>query len=79
MHLAYHDAKYADLYEQTIYNALFGGLDLDGKNFYYDNPLDANRAALSVAHLPVLRRQPLAHDADAADVDVLERRRAAST
>jgi DUF1680 family protein len=44
MHLAYHDAKFADLYEQTIYNALFGGLDLEGKNFYYDNPLDSNRA-----------------------------------
>ena len=44
MHLAYHDAQYADLYEQTMYNALYGGLDLEGKNFYYDNPLDANRA-----------------------------------
>jgi DUF1680 family protein len=44
MHLAYHDATFADLYEQTLYNALFGGLDLEGKNFYYDNPLDANRA-----------------------------------
>jgi DUF1680 family protein len=44
MHLAYHDAQYADLYEQTIYNALFGGMDLGGKNFYYDNPLDASRA-----------------------------------
>ena len=44
MHLAYHDAMFADLYEQTMYNALFGGLDLEGKNFYYDNPLDANRA-----------------------------------
>jgi uncharacterized protein len=42
LHLAYHDAKYADLYEQTIYNALFGALDLDGKNFFYTNPLDAN-------------------------------------
>ena len=44
MHLAYHDAQYADLYEQTMYNALIGGLDLEGKNFYYDNPLDANVA-----------------------------------
>lgn len=44
MHLLYHDAKFADLYEQTIYNALFGGLDLEGKNYYYDNPLDANVA-----------------------------------
>ncbi len=42
LHLAYHDAKYADLYEQTMYNALVGGLDLEGKHFYYTNPLDQN-------------------------------------
>jgi uncharacterized protein len=42
LHLAYHEAKYADLYEQTMYNALFGALDLQGKNFFYTNPLDAN-------------------------------------
>jgi DUF1680 family protein len=42
MNLAYHDAKYADLYEQTMYNALLGGTDLAGKVFYYTNPLDAN-------------------------------------
>ena len=41
MNLAYHDAKYADLYEQTMFNALLGGTDLEGKNFYYTNPLDA--------------------------------------
>ncbi len=39
MNLAYHDAKYADLYEQTMYNALFGSVDLKGKNFCYTNPL----------------------------------------
>ena len=39
MNLAYHDAKYADLYEETMYNALLGSTDLAGKNFYYDNPL----------------------------------------
>jgi DUF1680 family protein len=39
MNLAYHDAKYADLYEETMYNALLGSTDLDGKNFFYDNPL----------------------------------------
>ena len=42
LHLAYRHAKYADLYEETIYNALLGALDLEGRNFYYDNPLDAN-------------------------------------
>jgi DUF1680 family protein len=40
MNLAYHDAKYADLYEESLYNALLGSIDLDGKNFYYQNPLD---------------------------------------
>jgi DUF1680 family protein len=39
MNLAYHNAKYADLYEQTMYNALFGAVDMEGKNFCYTNPL----------------------------------------
>jgi len=39
MNLAYHDAKYADLYEETMYNALLGSLDSEGSNFYYTNPL----------------------------------------
>ncbi len=38
-----HDAKYADLYEDTLYNALLGSVDLEGKNFYYQNPLIENR------------------------------------
>lgn len=40
LNLAYHDARFADLYEDTLYNALLGSLDLEGKNFYYQNPLD---------------------------------------
>ncbi|RYX83569.1 Tat pathway signal protein [bacterium] len=39
LNLAYHDAKYADLYEETMYNALLGATDLDGQNFSYTNPL----------------------------------------
>jgi uncharacterized protein len=39
LNLAYHDAKYADLYEQTMYNALLGGVALDGKSYCYTNPL----------------------------------------
>ncbi len=35
------DAKYADLYEETIYNALLGSFDLEARNFYYQNPLDS--------------------------------------
>jgi DUF1680 family protein len=44
MNLAYHDAKYADLYEETMYNALLGSLDTGGKNFYYDNPLNSSQS-----------------------------------
>ncbi len=45
LNLAYHDAKYADLYEQTMYNALLGGVALDGKSYCYTNPLvDTQRA-----------------------------------
>jgi len=44
MNLAYHDAKYADLYEETMYNALLGSLDLEGKNFYYTNALNSSQS-----------------------------------
>jgi hypothetical protein len=39
LNLAHHDARYADLYEETIYNALLGAIDLEGKTFNYTNPL----------------------------------------
>ena len=45
MNLSYHDAKYADLYEETMYNALLGATDLAGTTFTYTNPLtDTERA-----------------------------------
>lgn len=44
MNLAYHDAKYADLYEETMYNALLGSLDMEAKNFTYTNPLTSTSA-----------------------------------
>jgi hypothetical protein len=45
MNLAYHDAKYADLYEETLYNALLGATDQEGQTFYYTNPLRGGRRA----------------------------------
>ncbi|HET8637788.1 MAG TPA: beta-L-arabinofuranosidase domain-containing protein [Acidobacteriaceae bacterium] len=39
LNLAYHDAKFADLYEETMYNALLGGVALDGQSYCYTNPL----------------------------------------
>jgi DUF1680 family protein len=41
MNLAHHDARYIDNLEETMYNALLGSTDLDGKIYYYTNPLDA--------------------------------------
>ena len=41
LNLAYQDARYVDLYEESMYNALLGSIDLDARHFYYDNPLDA--------------------------------------
>ena len=42
MQLAYGEACYADLLEETLYNAVLGGMDLDGRNFTYTNPLDSS-------------------------------------
>jgi len=42
MNRLYKEGKYADLYEETLYNALFGSTDLEARHYYYDNPLDAN-------------------------------------
>ncbi|RIK36703.1 MAG: hypothetical protein DCC55_26520 [Chloroflexi bacterium] len=33
------DGKYADIIEQTLYNGFISGVSLDGKHFFYDNPL----------------------------------------
>jgi DUF1680 family protein len=50
--LTYHDASYADLYEQTIFNALLGSLALDGKTFYYPNALDSRTQRTSWHSVP---------------------------
>jgi DUF1680 family protein len=44
LNLARGDAKYADLVEQTLYNAVLGDLDLAGNNFTYTNSLDETQA-----------------------------------
>ena len=33
------DARYADLFEQTLYNGVLPGISLDGKLYFYVNPL----------------------------------------
>ena len=44
MNLAYQESRYADLMEETLYNAILGSVDLPGKNFTYTNPLDQAHA-----------------------------------
>ncbi len=36
------DSKYADTVERELYNGVLAGLSLDGKAFFYENPLEIN-------------------------------------
>lgn len=36
------EAKYSDLYEWQLYNAALVGMGLDGKTYFYNNPLTSN-------------------------------------
>lgn len=36
------DAKYADIVELEMYNGVLAGLSLDGRSFFYENPLEIN-------------------------------------
>jgi uncharacterized protein len=42
LQMSWQDARYADLYEETLYNAILGDVDLEGQNFTYTNPLDSS-------------------------------------
>ncbi|MCC3375331.1 glycoside hydrolase family 127 protein [Cohnella sp. REN36] len=39
------DAKYADEMERALYNTVVGGMSLDGKHFFYVNPLEVDPKA----------------------------------
>lgn len=39
MFLLHGDAKYIDVLERTLYNGFLSGISLDGKTFFYPNPL----------------------------------------
>jgi DUF1680 family protein len=40
--LLHGDSKYVDVFERTLYNGLLSGVGLDGKSFFYQNPLASN-------------------------------------
>jgi DUF1680 family protein len=41
MFLLHADARYIDVMERTLYNGLLSGVSLDGKSFFYPNPLES--------------------------------------
>ena len=43
MFLLHGDARYVDVLERTLYNALLAGVSLSGDRFFYDNPLSSCR------------------------------------
>ncbi|MHB8637904.1 MAG: glycoside hydrolase family 127 protein [Fimbriimonadaceae bacterium] len=40
--LLHGDSKYVDVFERTLYNGLLSGVGLDGKSFFYQNPLSSS-------------------------------------
>lgn len=40
--LLHADARYIDVMERTLFNGLLSGVSLDGKGFFYPNPLESN-------------------------------------
>jgi hypothetical protein len=43
MNLLHGDAKYADVAERAMYNNILAGYGMDGKSFFYVNPLEADK------------------------------------
>ncbi|MDR3233303.1 MAG: glycoside hydrolase family 127 protein, partial [Planctomycetaceae bacterium] len=61
MNLLHGDAKYADIVERAMYNGVLAGIGLDGKNFFYVNPLEATDQLDRDRHAvnkDLVRRQP---------------------
>lgn len=55
------DAKYADAIERALYNGVLSGVSLDGKSFFYENPLEINlsarfQAPFAKSHYPITQR-----------------------
>lgn len=56
------NAAYADVIERALYNGVLSGISLDGRAFFYENPLEINLSErFSVRHgkrrFPITRRQ----------------------
>lgn len=45
------DSQYADVMERALYNTVLGGMALDGKHFFYVNPLEVHPKPLKLNHI----------------------------
>ena len=57
------NSKYSDIVEKTIYNGVMSGVSLDGKSFFYENPLeidpdfnDVNTSTKQKERFPITQR-----------------------
>ncbi len=60
MQLLENDSKYADVIERILYNGFMSSVSLDGRSFFYENPLEVTPALLAVRgeiHYPATQRQ----------------------
>ncbi len=58
------DSRYADIIERVLYNGIISGISLDGKSFFYENPLEIslksqnrNVSTIIKDRLPITKRQ----------------------
>jgi DUF1680 family protein len=45
------DSRYADVMERALYNTVLAGMALDGKHFFYVNPLEVHPGAIKCNHI----------------------------
>ncbi len=57
------EAKYADVLERALYNGVLSGISMDGKSFFYENPLaidvtfnDVDKAVTEKRRYPITQR-----------------------
>lgn len=44
------DSRYADTVERVIYNGFLSGVSLDGKSFFYENPLSIDLSKRNIKY-----------------------------
>ena len=60
--LLYGDARYADVFERSLYNGVLAGVSLDGKRFFYVNPLESEGTIIARPGLAAPAARPTWRD-----------------